>query len=300
MKFLAGLLFIIGGLVCAEISSSDTIDTKELAKNVQERLSGVTKIPTSVDDIPQETVEELVQDTQMKVEEKCRKVGGEAAFLRAQNAKNELMDCIQNLINITELQQKVEDAKPVGKLDEVSREYCHKSPVLKNCIQNFTDAAEGCLEEAEKESVRTTLNITNAILDFICHKQGDRIALFIAEGGQDCLNKTSTEIQECMNSTLGKLVPQEKSNIESLPQLVLGEKECVAMQNMQTCTVNVMEEKCAEPTPANIIESMFRFIIKMTPCAKWVNEKTGGAATAITSVWRLIVASVIPAVFLAL
>lgn len=298
MKFLAGLVFIIGGLVCAEISSSDTIDAKELSKNIQERLSGVSEIPTSLDDIPKETVDEIVQDTQMKVEEKCKKVGGEAAFVRAQNAKNELMDCVQNLINITELQQKVEDAKPVGKLDEVSREYCHKSPVLKNCIQNFTDSVEGCLEEAEKESVRTTLNVTNAILDFVCHKQGDRIALFIAEGGQDCLNKTSTEIQECMNSTLGKLVPQEKSNLESLPQLVLGEKECRVMQDMQTCTVNVMEKKCSEPTPANIVESMFKFIIKMTPCTQWVKENN--AASAIFSTWRLTLASVISAAFLAL
>lgn len=299
MKFLAGLVFIIGGLVCAEISSSDTIDAKELSKNIQERLSGVSEIPTSLDDIPKETVDEIVQDTQMKVEEKCKKVGGEAAFIRAQNAKNELMECVQNLINITELQQKVEDAKPVGKLDEVSREYCHKSPVLKNCIQNFTDSVEGCLEEAEKESVRTTLNVTNAILDFVCHKQGDRIALFIAEGGQDCLNKTSTEIQECMNSTLGKLVPQEKSNLESLPQLVLGEKECRAMQDMQKCTVNVMENKCSEPTPANIVESMFKFIIKMTPCTQWVKDDLN-AASAMFSTWRLTLASVISAAFLAL
>lgn len=297
MRFLAGLVFIMGGMVCAEIGSSDTMDTKELSKNIQERLSSVSEIPTSLDDIPKETVDEIVKETQMKVEEKCKKVGGEAAFIRAQNAKTELMECMQNLINVTELQQKVEDAKPVGKLDEVSREYCHKSPVLKNCIQNFTDSVEGCLEEAEKESVKTTLNVTNAILDFVCHKQGDRIALFIAEGGQDCLNKTSAEIQECMNSTLGNLVPQEKSNIESLPQLVLGEKECLALQDMQTCTVNVMEKKCAEPTPANIVESMFRFIIKMTPCTQWVKES---GASAIFSTWRLTVASVLSAIFLAL
>jgi hypothetical protein len=39
------------------------------------------------------------------------------------------------------------------------------------------------------------------------------------------------------------------------------------MADLQNCVVKVLET-CKEPTPANIVDSMFNFVRKMTPCAK--------------------------------
>lgn len=38
------------------------------------------------------------------------------------------------------------------------------------------------------------------------------------------------------------------------------------MNELQICVVDVLE-KCQESTPANLVESMFRFIKNKTPCA---------------------------------
>jgi len=43
------------------------------------------------------------------------------------------------------------------------------------------------------------------------------------------------------------------------------------MADLQKCVVKALET-CSEPTPANIVDSMFNFVRKMTPCAKF---KTG-------------------------
>jgi len=39
------------------------------------------------------------------------------------------------------------------------------------------------------------------------------------------------------------------------------------MADLQKCVVKALET-CSEPTPANIVDSMFNFVRKMTPCAK--------------------------------
>ena len=56
---------------------------------------------------------------------------------------------------------------------------------------------------------------------------------------------------------------------------------------LQKCVVKELE-KCKEPTPANIVDSLFNFIKKVTPCAKFTplkseeeanSQKTSGATS---------------------
>jgi len=46
------------------------------------------------------------------------------------------------------------------------------------------------------------------------------------------------------------------------------------MADLQKCVVKALET-CSEPTPANIVDSMFNFVRKMTPCAKYKSEAGG-------------------------
>jgi hypothetical protein len=68
------------------------------------------------------------------------------------------------------------------------------------------------------------------------------------------------------------------------------------MADLQKCVVKALET-CHEPTPANIIDSMFNFVRKMTPCAKLksisqhaghVSDKDGATTSRITGVTVLI------------
>lgn len=51
------------------------------------------------------------------------------------------------------------------------------------------------------------------------------------------------------------------------------------MTELQKCVVKALET-CTEPTPANIVDSMFNFVRKMTPCAKLKsdNHRSGYAS----------------------
>jgi len=46
-----------------------------------------------------------------------------------QAGKDEFRECIMSLVNITELQEEMEQAKPTGDLDTVFRKYCRYSTV---------------------------------------------------------------------------------------------------------------------------------------------------------------------------
>lgn len=70
----------------------------------------------------------------------------------------------------------MDKAKPTGDLDTVFGKYCKKTPVVIDCIKQFTTAMDPCLEPKEKESKEMVLNITESLANFVCHKDGDRIA----------------------------------------------------------------------------------------------------------------------------
>lgn len=61
-------------------------------------------------------------------------------------------------------------------MDEVFGKYCKKVPEIMYCIKNVTEAAKPCFEDKEKESLKIGLNITESLINFMCYKDGDRIA----------------------------------------------------------------------------------------------------------------------------
>jgi hypothetical protein len=69
------------------------------------------------------------------------------------------------------------------------------------------------------------------------------------------------------------------------------------MADLQKCVVKALET-CSEPTPANIVDSLFNFVRKMTPCAKFKTEDTRsetvhtGSATTTTVTGLTVIASI--------
>lgn len=54
--------------------------------------------------------------------------------------------------------------------------FSRKSPNFKVCLMNYTNTLDACLEESEKESKIIVQSVTEALLSFVCHDEGDRIA----------------------------------------------------------------------------------------------------------------------------
>ncbi|XP_026461883.1 27 kDa hemolymph protein-like [Ctenocephalides felis] len=241
-------------------------------------VSGKDNLPNSLDELSKSLPSDVAnqintadlpkqEEAKKLFKEKCRKnSGGDEAFEKASTATEDLKACILSQINVEIFKKEVEDAKPTGDLDLVFKKYCRKSPDIKQCVFNFTATLEPCLEPKERENKRVLETVASSLADFICFKEGDRIALFIAEGGPECLQSKQEMIKSCFNSTMGKYAPTETPTIENLPKLLLDAEQCQDIQNLQQCIVTELE-KCEEPTPANIVDSLFRFVRKQTPCA---------------------------------
>ncbi|KAH9644916.1 hypothetical protein HF086_014404 [Spodoptera exigua] len=197
------------------------------------------------------------------------------------------MSCFNSLVDMEVLQQEIENAKPTGEVDEVFKKYCAKTPQFKNCFRNMTEMVKPCFSPAEQKNFNVMYNVTEQLADFICFKEGDRIALFIAEGGKECFQDQQDGIQECFSTVFDN---KTQANIQNISVSGIMELE------FKKCMVSTLE-KCPKPTSANILDSLFNFIRKATPCKQFIKEEkkgapgsaTGLAVTATTLLTALVV-----------
>lgn len=123
--------------------------------------------------------------------------------------------------------------------------------------------------------------MTKSLLEFVCHENGNQIALFIAEEGPECFSSSKDALEQCFNKTMTKYTGGEMPSLENLPTLVIKEEHCEDMHKLENCVV-VELEKCKETTPANLVEALFRFVRKETPCKNYKPVKvTDGKSSAV-------------------
>lgn len=53
------------------------------------------------------------------------------------------------------------------------------------------------------------------------------------------------------------------------------------MSELQVCVIAELS-KCGEPTPANIIESLFEFVRRSTPCSKFQSAQIRKTSTGVS------------------
>ncbi|KAI5710645.1 hypothetical protein M8J75_010381 [Diaphorina citri] len=202
--------------------------------------------------IPQVNASSLpsIEEGDRIIKEKCDKNGGNSSYDNFMLAREEVNMCVGRLVNYTELQIEIEKAKPTGDLDLVFSKYCRKSPVLKECVTNFTTALD---------------------------------PLFIAEGGPECLSDKKEAIQHCMNITLSKFIPKDQVTVDNIPVLKLEKEECTAIKDMHMCVVHELE-KCNETTPSNIVDALMKFMMQQTPCKEFGLYPNENAASPLSSI----------------
>lgn len=201
---------------------------------------------------------------------KCIEVNGQEkgqqVFEKIESSTLKLGKCISEIVNITAIQSEIEKASPQGELDVVFSKYCRKRPEALNCIEEFNTDLLPCLDEDEQQNQNVFMRIVRSLLNFVCHKGGDQIALFIAEKGPECLETKKEDIQQCVNKTISNYIPNNGiGSINNLPKFIMGPKQCGHLENLESCILEKLES-CQEITPANIVESMFRFIKNETIC----------------------------------
>uniref|UniRef100_A0A8D8DDQ7 27 kDa hemolymph protein n=1 Tax=Culex pipiens TaxID=7175 RepID=A0A8D8DDQ7_CULPI len=223
-------------------------------------------LPANLQDLQIPSMDEI----ENAVKEKCIKAGGtEESYEQAKQGARDLANCVKGLVDIDQFRQEVEDAKPTGDLDTVFNKYCKRRAAAIECVDTFSADIDVCLDDEERESKRVFVNLVHGLLNFVCHKDGDQIALFIAEKGPECFQEQKQPLIDCFNGTLrGYLDESTPKPSEGIPKLVMGQKQCDDMDNLRACFVRVLED-CQESTPANLVESMFKFVRRETPCANF-------------------------------
>ncbi|EDW00193.1 27 kDa glycoprotein [Drosophila grimshawi] len=224
-----------------------------------------------------------LDDLQRLMEQKCLKANAplpasevNATKLTAdiQQAAGRLMQCINGLVNISVVMDEVETARPRGDLDVVFEKYCLRMPRARECITDFNAALLPCMTREERSHNAMMLRIMGKLLDFVCYKNGDQIALFIAEEGPECFQQHKDNVGSCLQTSFGHYLPSQLNISQvQLPDLVLGPRQCTELHDFESCVVRHLET-CSNITPSNIVESMFRYVRKESNCQQVIDRVT--------------------------
>lgn len=206
------------------ISFGQSIDLDKLREQLPQNVKD--QIPPALQNVSLPSVDELKRI----VKDKCNKVsGGDAAYEAIERGAEELKTCTTGLVDVEQLQNEIKEAEPKGELDTVFNKYCRKRDTATGCVETFTKLLEPCLSPGEIESKLTFVNMIKKFLNFVCYKDGDHIALFIAEKGPECFDQRKDDLINCVNSTFTDYVPADLSTNTLptvLPELVIGQKQC--------------------------------------------------------------------------
>jgi len=218
-------------------------------------------------------------------EDKCLKFGGQKALDDWLKAQEDLIWCVLTNFDVTSIQDEIEAKKATGDLDVVFKKYCGV-PVQKTrpCIVDFLESSRHCLRSKDREGINVTMKMIDAAIDFVCHNSGDRMALFMAEEGIDCLTQRKEAILSCVNKTVPELFKTVNNKIQSTypmrrsvdPFLVFNQKNCRRGDNLRRCVEKELLQ-CNDPTPSNVVNAMFIAMWNSTPCKKIMGP--GGGKT---------------------
>lgn len=218
-----------------------------------------------------------MDDIKRVYREKCKKVTGSdnsTLYKDIEKAAVTLGSCLSELANMTALQSEMDAARAIGELDTVFNKYCKRAPEAEDCVKAFNAKVKPCLTREEQRQQATMMRLGASLLGFACSRGGDQLVLFVAEQGPECLEANKESIGHCFNKTFHQYMPKdgELSDLMNRPEFLFSPTHCVDLQSFEGCVVHHLEQ-CSEITPANIVQSIFRFVKNETDCQAWMDAK---------------------------
>ena len=86
--------------------------------------------------------------------------------------------------------------------------FSEKVPAARACLASFLAVSRQCLKERDQAGLNITLDMVDSAIQFTCHRDGDRVALFLSEQGAECLTSRYTEILACVNKSVPEIFRQ--------------------------------------------------------------------------------------------
>ncbi|KAJ8920154.1 hypothetical protein NQ315_011814 [Exocentrus adspersus] len=251
---------IFGYATCQSINDLDVEDVKKKLGDAIPELDGLDTSNFNTSKLPKQ------EDVENVLKEKCKKQGAENAVDKLKDQQDLVKGCVESHVNYTVVIEELEEAKKTGSMDEVFGKYCKKWPSIYSCFDNVTATARLCMDDKEEKAFNKSQKILNELQEFMCFKDGDRLAMFVAEGGVECVQEQKEGVQNCINSTVGTRIPDsEDFSVTNLPTFLFSAKDCQDFDKIRVCVNNELE-KCKDSTPANIVDAFFKFLKKHMPC----------------------------------
>lgn len=177
------------------------------------------------------------------------------------------------------------------------KKYCPKMQSLSMCVGDYLDSLQQCVSGEDSVTLGATKDVVEGSVNFLCHRDGERILLFMKEDGMDCLEKQQESIRQCVEnagvhdlfqSADGDMNPMEVLNNLWVPQNYRPE-ECRVIVSLEVCVYKNMKQ-CKRRAPANLISSLIRAVARRSPC--WKIERSFGneAFSLVPTVWMSTVA----------
>lgn len=189
------------------------------------------------------------------------------------------------------------------------KKYCPKLHGTAACIGNYMDSFGQCVTGDDLKTLNATKYIVKGVADFVCHRDGERVLLFLKENGFECFEQQRENIRSCIDSTgANKLFESVEKEVEfhdfnSNPASVLSRiwvpqnytpAECKLLVSVEVCVYKMMRQ-CKQTSPANLISSLVRSVAKRSPC--WDIELYSNDANNIRHPTALIFAAFIIMLF---
>jgi hypothetical protein len=170
--------------------------------------------------------------------------------------------CVEKYMNETQLITDIKKAVPEGQLDMVFHDTCLKWPKVKACMSEVFEIIDECWDRGDKVN-----KIVDEGIKFFCGDDNDgaRIALFLAEGGMECLEKHGDHVKTCVEGKHD--LPDVADGIPELPANLVPKKDdiCQALNSLEECTSKELRH-CKDPTPENLATSMIKYVAKAVEC----------------------------------
>ncbi|XP_046423494.1 uncharacterized protein LOC124181208 isoform X3 [Neodiprion fabricii] len=273
MKIFVAFLFVhlIAGILCSEATKpKNALYPEILVETYIDMLRALRLYHLNDFD---EAVKQAVID-------KCKKNGGPKAFDDAKESLLGLQNSIDSVINDTVNQVQLVGSESWNVQEQIPR-LCDTYMTVLNQTKPALNSVRPCLDEAERAAANIMYNMRFVAGDFFCGNNGSNLISFYTARGFECIanlprRRCSVQMPPRDNSVVTdgvRMAGAPWSYESSHP----GLDECRTLRTIKICTAERLSG-CAQPEPANLMNSVFDTTEKAGGCEIKLNAEASSAA----------------------
>ncbi|XP_043245041.1 27 kDa hemolymph glycoprotein-like isoform X2 [Amphibalanus amphitrite] len=240
-----------------------------LVGEVATDIGGPPPFPGGVTPKVPENVESGINRVRNSFFAQCREQGVRDPEALVEDVGNSAQRCIEDNLNMTEIQEDIAQHMKNGDLDKLFSGRCRTlPPIIYSCAEIQLAKLSTCLNETEraKDYPGHMMNGLRAAIDFLCFQDGERIAIFLGDKGQECVsaNATRDSVQGCLKSH--NLTEHVSEQFGSLTYGFTPDN-CDRLFVAHDCVVDGLR-LCEDSTPSNVVDSLLLAFEKPLPCKR--------------------------------